>query len=424
MKIPSLGIIATTALLGMTVSAPAVEISISCGSVGKDAELCQKNVAAWEKHTKHQHQVKIIFMPQSTTDQLALHQQWMASENTPDVIKMDVIWPGLLANHLVDLSSYVDESTRQQHFPAIIEANTVKGRLVGIPWFIGVGILYYRQDLLEKYQLPVPTRWAELAATAKTIQQAERNNGNPKMWGFVWQGRAYEGLTCDALEWISSYRGGAIVNEEEQWQSTVYNPQAIRAIDNAAKWVNTISPPGVLNYVEEDARAIFQSGNAVFMRNWPYAWALSQNEDSPVKGKVGVTALPKGGPNGRHAGTLGGWQLAVSKYSKHPEIAVELVLYLTSQKVQKEQAIEASFLPTIISLYQDKAVLEANPFFAHLEKSLKNAVARPSRMTGNQYNKVSAAFWNAVHSVLSGRTNARDSLKRLSRRLQRISRPR
>jgi len=420
MKIASLGIVASTALLGLTLSAQAVEISITCGSVGKDAKLCQNNVETWEKQTGHQ--VKIILMPQSTTVQLALHQQWMASQSTPDVIKSDVIWPGLLANHLVDLSSYVDKSILKQHFPAIVEAGTVKGRLVGIPWFTDVGVLYYRQDLLEKYKLPVPTTWAELATTAKTIQEAERKAGNAKMWGFVWQGRAYEGLTCDALEWIASYGGGAIVNE--LGQSTVYNPQAIKAIDNVAKWVNTISPPGVLNYAEEDARGLFQSGNAVFMRNWPYAWALSQNEDSPVKGKVGVTVLPKGGQSGQHAGTLGGWQLAVSKYSKHPDIAVDLVLYLTSQERQKKQAIEGSFLPTIVALYQDQAVLEANPFFAQLENSLKNPVVRPSRITGSQYNKVSTAFWNAVHSVLSGRANARDSLKRLSRKLERIRRNR
>jgi trehalose/maltose transport system substrate-binding protein len=420
MKIPSLGIVASTALLGLSLSASAVEISITCGSVGKDAALCRNKVATWEKQTGHQ--VKIILMPQSTTDQLALNQQWMASQSTPDIVRIDVIWPGLLANHLIDLSPYLDESTRKQYFPALIEANTVKDRLVGIPWFVTVGVLYYRKDLLEKYQLPVPTTWAELATTAKTIQQAERQAGNPKMWGFVWQGRAYEGLTCDALEWIASYGGGAIVNEKGQ--STVYNPQAIRAIDNAAKWVNTLSPPGVLNYTEEEGRHIFQLGNAVFMRNWPYAWALSQNEDSPVKGKVGVTVLPKGGPNGRHAGTLGGWQLAVSKYSKHPDIAVDLVLYLTSQQIQKERTLEGSYLPTIVALYQDKAVLEANPFFAHIENSLKNAIVRPSRITGRQYNKVSTAFWNAVHSVLSGRANARDSLKRLSRRLKRISRNR
>jgi trehalose/maltose transport system substrate-binding protein len=418
MKKASLGIIASTALLGISLSAPAVEISITCGSVGNNTKDCRNNVETWEKQTGHQ--VKIISMPESTNDQLALNQQWIASQSTPDIVRIDVIWPGLLANHLINLSPYLDESTRQQYFPALIEANTVKGRLIGMPWFVNVGVLYYRKDLLEKHKLPIPTTWAELARTAKKIQSAERQAGNPKMWGFVWQGSAYEGLTCDALEWIASYRGGTIVNE--QGESTVYNPQAIRAINNAAKWVNTISPAEVLNYTEEEARQQFQSGNAVFMRNWPYAWALSQNEDSPVKGKVGVAALPKGGPNGRHAGSLGGWQFSVSKYSKHPDIAADLVLYLTSQSVQKYRAMKGSYFPTIKALYQDKELQQKIPFFSELGLILENntMVVRPSNVTGKPYDKVSRAFWNAVHSVLSGRANARDSLERLSTKLKNI----
>lgn len=419
MKIPSLSIIASTAVLAISMSTQAIEISIACGSVGTEQQLCREHAQSWAQNTGHQ--VKIISMPKSSTNRLALYQQWLATRSTDiDVIQIDVIWPGLLANHLVDLSPYVDKQLIKQHFPATIEANTVKSKLVGMPWFTNTGILYYRKDLLEKYQLPVPVTWKELARTAKTIQDAERKAGNSRMWGFVWQGRAYEGLTCDALEWIASYGGGTIINEKGK--ITINNPQAIAAIDNAAKWIKTISPPGVLNYTEEEARGVFQTGNAVFMRNWPYAWALTQGEFSPVANKVGITALPKGGKHGQPVGTLGGWQLAIPKYSQHPKIAVDLVLYLTSQKIQKQRAIKSSYAPTIFSLYNDKEVLAANPFFSSLSQSLKNAVVRPSRITGRKYNRVSSEFWNAVHSVLAGKSNARNKLKRLSSKLRRISR--
>jgi len=422
MKIPSLGMVASTALLGITLSAQAVEISIACGSVGDEVLLCQKHTDNWAKKTGNT--VRIVDMPVLVNDQLALHQLESKNQSTlADVIQIDVIWPGLLADDLIDLSSYVDESTLKQHFKAIVEANTVKGRLVGIPWFTDLGILFYRKDLLKKYELPVPTRWAELAAIAKTIQEAERQNGNPNIWGFVWQGKAYEGLTCNALEWIASYGGGTIVNEH--WQSTVYNPQAIKAINNAAKWIGSISPPEVLKYAEEETREkIFEKGNAVFMRHWPRTWALSQKVEI-LKDKVGVTMLPKGGASGQHASTLGGWQLSVSKYSKHQEIAIDLVLYLTSQEVQKKRAIEGSYLPTIKALYQDQEVLNKVPFFSQLEGILENntMVARPSKVTGKQYDTVSRNFWSAVHSVLSGRANARDSLKRLSRKLRKIKQP-
>ena len=113
----------------------------------------------------------------------------------------------------------------------------------------------------------------------------------------------------------------------------------------AVGWLDRISPRGVLNYTEEEARGVFQSGAAVFMRNWPYAYALGNAQDSPVRGRIGVAPLPKGGPDGRHAGTLGGWQLAVSRYSRHSAAAVDLVLYLTSAAEQKRRAIAPPTTP-------------------------------------------------------------------------------
>jgi trehalose/maltose transport system substrate-binding protein len=240
------------------------------------------------------------------------------------------------------------------------------------------------------------------------------------MWGFVWQGKAYEGLTCDALEWVTSFNGGTIVDADGK--VTINNPNAVAAIDQAAGWVKTITPEGVLNYAEEEARGVFQSGNAVFMRNWPYAWSLAQGDDSSIKGKVGVVALPKGGDDGRHAATLGGWQLAVSKYSENPDVAADLVLYLTGAEEQKRRAIVGSYNPTIAGLYQDEDVLAANPFFGDLYDTFVNAVPRPSTVTKGKYNQVSNEFWNAVHAVLSGKTDAAASLADLEQSLERMSR--
>jgi trehalose/maltose transport system substrate-binding protein len=115
----------------------------------------------------------------------------------------------------------------------------------------------------------------------------------------------------------------------------------------AKSWVGTISPRGVSNYKEEESRNVWQSGNAAFMRNWPYCYALGEDKESPIAGKFSVTILPQGGSAGKHAATLGGWQLMVSKYSKNPEVATDLIRYLTSAEVQKKDAIELSGLPTV-----------------------------------------------------------------------------
>ena len=413
------------AALGMLLTGPigaaqSATISVSCGAVGLDLELCQEAAGAWAEQNGHQ--VEVVSTPNSATERLALYQQILAANSADiDVFEIDVIWPGILDNHFIDLKEHVDQETLDQHFEAIVENNTVDGRLIAMPWFIDAGILYYRSDLLEKYRKEPPVTWQELTETAREIQDAERAEGNDRMQGFVFQAKAYEGLTCDALEWIDSYGGGTIIDAEGA--ITVNNEQAAQALELAASWIGTIAPEGVLNYAEEESRGVFQSGNAVFMRNWPYAWALGNAEDSPIRGKIGVTPLPKGGKDGKHTGALGGWQLAVSKYSRNPEVAADLVRHLTSAEEQKRRAIKASKNPTIEALYHDDPeVLEAAPFFGDLYDTFTNAVARPSRVTGDRYNQVSAEFFNAVHAVLSGNMDAASSLAALEQSLDRISR--
>ena len=398
--------------------AEAANISISCGAVGQELELCREGAEAWAAATGNT--VTIVSTPNSTTERLALYQQLLAAgAQDIDVFQIDVIWPGILGSHFIDLAPY-SNGAEDGHFAAIVENNTVDGELKAMPWYTDAGVLYYRADLLEKHGKQPPTTWQEMTETAKAIMDAERAAGDGDIWGFVFQGRAYEGLTCNALEWIDSFGGGEIV--DASGEITVNNPAAAEAVALAGSWVGTIAPQGVLNYAEEEARGVFQSGNAVFMRNWPYAWSLAQSPDSPIRGKVGVVALPKGGADGKNTGTLGGWQLAVSRYSPNAEIAADLVMYLTSLEEQKRRAIAGSYNPTITGLYEDPEVLEAVPFFGDLYDTFTNAVARPSRVTGENYNRVSNAFWNAVHGVLSDRAEGPAAMAALEQELRGIRR--
>lgn len=400
----------------MMSSALAVEVSISCGAVGAELEHCRIGAEAWAKKTGNT--VKVVSTPNSATERLALYQQLLAGGSGDiDVFQIDVIWPGILASHFIDLKPYA-KGAEAAHFQPIVANNTVDGKLVAMPWYTDAGLLYYRKDLLAKYNQPVPATWQDLTAVAEKIQTAERAAGNDKMWGMVFQGKAYEGLTCNALEWIDSFGGGTII--DGAGKVTVNNAKAAAALSLVAGWVGKITPEGVLNYAEEEARGVWQSGNAVFMRNWPYAWALGQAADSPIRDKIGVAALPKGGADGKPSGTLGGWQLSVSKYSKQKEAAVDLVMYLTGEAEQKRRAIEASYNPTIASLYKDPAVLAANPIVGSLLDTFTNAAARPSKTTGSKYNRVSNEFFDAVHSVLSKKQPADKALASLDASLKRV----
>jgi trehalose/maltose transport system substrate-binding protein len=408
--------LASVAAISLSVSAHSAQITITCGSVGAEQELCRAATEEWAKKTGNT--VNVVSAPNSTTEQLALYQQMLgAGASDIDIFQIDVIWPGILGSHLLDLAPY-SKGAEKEHFQPIVDNNTVGGKLVAMPWFTDAGLLYYRKDLLEKHGAGVPQTWEELTATAQKIQDAERAGGNDKFWGFVFQGKAYEGLTCDALEWVDSHGGGAIVDAEGK--ITINNPKAAAALDQAAKWVGKIAPEGVLNYAEEESRGVWQAGNAAFMRNWPYDYSLGNSDDSPIKGKFGVTALPKGGADGKNTGTLGGWQLAVSKYSKNPEIAADLVMYLTSAAEQKRRALAGSYLPTIPALYQDPEILAKNAFMGELLGTFTNAVARPSRATGAKYNEVSTEFWNAAHMVLEGKMSGTDAVAQLESALKKV----
>lgn len=381
-----------------------VVLRIFGGNVGQEKELTQA-VADRFMEANPGITVEVVDTPDFVEDRLGVYLQLFEAQSPEgDVFQIDVIWPGDLAEHFVDLNEYGAADVAGDHFDAIIENNTVDGKLIAIPWFTDAGLLYYRSDLLEKYGYDgPPATWADLEEMAMTIQEGERAEGNEDFWGYVWQGNAYEGLTCDALEWIASNDGGSIV--EPDGTISINNPQAAAIVDTAAGWVGTISPDGVVAFGEEDARNMWQAGNAAFMRNWPYAYSLGNAEDSVIAGLFDVSPLPAG-DSGAGAATLGGWQLAVSKYSEHPEEAAKLALFMASYDEQKYRAIEGSLNPTIKALYEDAEVLEAAPFFGSLYDVFINAVARPSTATAPQYSDVSAAFFNSVHSVLTGEQDA------------------
>jgi len=406
-------------LFGGAALAQGVTLHISCGAVGNELTLCKDESQAWAQQTGNT--VVVVSTPNSSTDRLALYQQQLgAQSDSIDVYQIDVVWPGILGSYFIDLGKYFNQSDLSGYIPALVTNDQYEGKQVAIPWFNDAGLLYYRTDLLKKYGFDgPPTTWDQLTQMAQKIQAGERAAGNDKFWGYVWQGNAYEGLTCDALEWVYSYGGGTIV--DPQGNITIDNAKAAAAINMAAGWVGTISPPGVTSYQEEDARGVWQAGNAAFMRNWPYAYNPGQSADSPIKDKFGVAALPKAStPDGQNAATLGGWQLAVSRFSKHQAEAADLVKYLTSPQVETERAVKGSFLPSRLAVYDDPQVIQQNNFIHQLKPVFASAVARPATATKQKYNQVSSAFWTAVHNVLTGQAQANQALAGLKTQLTRI----
>jgi trehalose/maltose transport system substrate-binding protein len=338
--------------------------------------------------------------------------------NPPDIYVVDVIWTGALAADLLDLAPYIVGGLKG-HFSTLVQNDTVGGRLIGLPFYLDLGVLYYRTDLLKKYGYrKPPSTWDELESMAARIQRGERAGGNRDFWGYVWQGAAYEGLTCDALEWQASYGGGRII--EKNGSVSVNNPAAVAALRKAAGWVGTISPKGVLAYNEADSMAVFRSGKAAFVRNWSGALSPAHAEDSPIHGRFDVTVLPSG-PRGR-ANVLGGFHLAVARRSSHPRESAQLAAILAGSKVQLRRALDGGYMPTIERLYSDPNLIQRMPVAARLcDADQDSWVARPSTITGAKYGEVSKAYYQAVHDILSARAGAPETLAQLSRKLVSIT---
>jgi trehalose/maltose transport system substrate-binding protein len=395
------------------VSGETVRFAGDSDLVGDNGRWTRAVAEEWAEKTNNS--IEYISRPADATATLQMYLQYWGSKSADvDVFLIDVIWQGIAAPYAVDLKKFVKPNIISGFFPHSIENNTINGRLVSMPWFIDAGLLYYRTDLLQKYGYSGPPKtWDELAEMAKKIQEGERTAGNLGFYGFVFEGKSSESLTCNAVEWIDSYGGGTIIGPDKN--ITINNPNAVKALQTAKSWVGTISPPTVTTYGEEEARNIWQSGNAAFMRNWPYAYPLGQDPKSPISGKFDVTALPKGGGDGKNSACLGGWQLMISSYSKVPNAAADLVRYLTSAEIQKRHAIELGMLPTLPDLYSDPDLQEKIPWFKNATDILANTVARPSTVAGGSYNQLSQGIFENVSKILNGQESAEDGILQMER---------
>ena len=405
-----------------------------CHSTGRDAGITLTVIEqAWlgsdpvlgaelEDYTRRTGiRVQVLPSPEGAVEQLATWRKLLESgAEVPDIYAIDIIWPQVLGDHLLDLRPYVSMEEIAAHFPELVANYTVNGRLVALPYIMAEGSLFYRTDLLHSYGYRTPPKtWEELESMAMRIQAGERAKGNKDFWGFVWEGAPSEALICNALEWQVSDGGGTIL--DENGRVTVNNPQTIRAWSRAARWVGSISPPGVTAYQEWDAFNIWQAGQAVFMRSWTLAYLQAHGENSPTRNRFDIAPLPRGSAG--LAATLGAHGYSVSRHSRHPREAAMLVRFLTSPEEQTRRCRKSAGPPTIPALYENAEVLAANPYFSRMLQMRGAMTLRPSAQAGKMYPEVSRAYYEAVHAVLTKRQSAASAASDLEEQLVKMLKP-
>jgi multiple sugar transport system substrate-binding protein len=356
--------------------------------------------------------IKDETLPSSTDEQHQFYVINLEGRSADfDVFAIDVIWVQEFARAgwLRDLSHLLPLKNRDDFFQGPMEAAMYQDKVYAIPWYIDAGVLYYRKDLLEKYGFSPPKTWNDLVRIASEVTREERG-----LYGFIWQGKQYEGLVCDALEYIHS-NGGDILKDGQVVIDSTDNIQALGFMRDLI-YKYHVTPALVTTMIEEPTRHIFGKGKALFMRNWPYAWNIFEADDSPVKGKVGVSILPAF-PGHQSSPTLGGWHLGVNAYSKHPAQAERFVEFLTSYESQKTLSRAVGYKPTLKALYKDHDLIRAQPFTTSLYDAFQNASPRP---VTPYYMMISQVIQSEFSAVVSGIKEPKEALKSARKQIEHI----
>ncbi len=332
-----------------------------------------------------------------------------ARNSTPDVISVDVIWPGDFAKRgwIAPINDYFDQTEIDEFIPDFAGAAMVDGKLFAIPLYMDGTHLFYRKDLLEKYGFEPPKTWEELIMQAKTITEGENN---PDLTGFISMWAKIEGLF---MNWLSFFYGAGGEFFDADGNLAINSPAGIKALQTMVDilYKDQITNESILTYRPDDARVLFQQERAVFLMVQGFVWPPLTADDSPVKDKVDVTRNPyfEGHPDG-HSSAMGGFLLAINANSKHKEEAAELIRYFTSYDSQLKAAISGNKAPTRAAVYTDEALQKADTILPKYGKSYAVGVVRPSAQTGAKYPKVTEIMQMEITSALHQQKTPEEAL--------------
>lgn len=372
---------------------------------GKDAtDSTKKLVEVFQKNHPNI-EVEIREMP---ADSGQSHDQYVtmfsAQSSEIDVFDLDVIWPAEFAQagYLLPLDRLMEQDGIEtgKYIKGAMDAGNFGGQQWTMPKFIDAGLLFYRKDLVSE----APKTWDDLIAQAKTT----KGKGGTK-FGYLMQAKQYEGLVCNFVEFSASY-GGKIL--DEQGKVAVNNPATIKGLKKMIEVVKSdFVPTNITTFMEPESHTAFLEGQAPFIRNWPYQFALAQDKaQSKIVDQVAIAPLPAG--DAGSAAALGGWMGGINKFSKHPKEAWEFLKFMTGPEGQKISAVEGGLAPTYLPAYEDADVQKASPLFANKDfvDGVSAAVSRP---TTPIYPKISEVIQIEVSKALAGQQTAEQAVQNM-----------
>lgn len=369
------------------------------GSFGKATEAIKPKFDEAYDNLQLKHQQTPA---QSSSTHSYYVNQFLSQSNSFDAGQMDVIWPAEFAAQgwvkpVSDPKNYTEKM-----LDTPVESVTINDKLVGMPLYTDANALYYRKDILDKYGMSPPKTYMELVNQVQEIKEKESKDWN----GYIWQGGPNEGLTIMWLNWLWGYGGSVRKNGKIK----VNTQKGIKALQHARNLIYkyNVSPRSVVSGRTDQNRQTFQNGNTLFMRNWPYALSLLNEEGAATKGKVGVAPLPNGADHPDAANScLGGWNVFINKATKNPQAANKFASYLASEEIQGMLATEFNYLPVRSEIYEKEKYTKEFGQLSTFKNILKQTQKRPSLPN---YTTFSEIMYKNLNSSLSKQMSPKKAL--------------
>jgi multiple sugar transport system substrate-binding protein len=417
MKRRSLYALAISAALASSAFAQQTNIRVFSGGQNQRPDLMRK---LFDQYQKANPNVKIELETGGATSEL--QRQYLstvlnAKDSAIDIYLIDIVNPAqyFSAGWLEPLDAYVGgPAAMKPYLPVYAQSNIVNGKVAAMPGFADAMFMYYRKDLLDKYGIKEPKTWDELSAAAKKVMDGEKN---PNLQGLSIQGAPIEGTVCTFL--LPYWSMGKAFNDGAG-KMTLDKDAAAKGMDMWLKMVDQgVIKKNVAEVKTPDTVNEFKAGQVTFGINWGFAWdRFKDDPDSQVKGKIGVMPLPAVA-GGKSATCVGGWQWAVSAFSKNKPDAAKLVQFMASPASSKFLAVEGSLLPTIQSVYTDADVVKAVPWF----KDAANVViAGQARPMSPRYGEVSDTIRTTASAIFARTKTPAEGVAEIDGKLARVMR--
>ncbi len=345
---------------------------------------------------------QIVEAPSDSNQVEDLYTSSFLLGNSPyDVVYMDIVWTPKFAaaGWLRNLSDRLSAEEAEQYLEADLAGGMYEEQLYRLPFRSDAGMLYYRQDLLEQAGYEPPETFDELLKISQDLQQQGLAD-----WGYVWQGKQYEGLAAMFVEILQG--NGAFWVNPDTLEVGLDRPEAIAAVEFLRQTIaSNVSPPGVTTYAEEETRLLFQNGQTVFLRNWPYVYNLAA--ESAIAEKYSIKPMVHAVGKGSGA-TLGGWGLGISTSTKHPDAAWQVIKFLSSEDAQREFVLDTGFVPSRINLFNDPEIVAKYDYYPQLLEVVQNSALRPPI---SQYAQASDILQRYLSAAITGKISPEQAMQ-------------